>query len=263
MFTPLLIATVLVVGAQGHSYKLGGCPTVEPLVDFEMSKFLGKWYVIQKTSTGSRCVTYNFTASSEPHEYNLEQVSEHPVLGLASVDNKYHYTGHLTVPSMDTPAKMTVKFPLSVAGSASYNVFATDYDTYGAIFTCQKLAFAHRESATILSRKKTLDKMFVDKVRNKLSAFGVDPYELSVIDQSNCPGENEPTKVDINIDDETFSSHNIAGVVRKAGDKLGDGVEYVAEGAKKIYGAVTSDDKRHTREEIIEDQNTGAVEWLP
>lgn len=76
-------------------------------------QFLGKWYVMQKTSTGSRCLLYNFTASSEPNEYDLEQVSEHPVLGLASVDNKYHYTGHLVVPSSDTPAKMTVKFPLS------------------------------------------------------------------------------------------------------------------------------------------------------
>lgn len=81
-----------------------------PTVCFQ---FLGKWYVMQKTSTGSRCLLYNFTASSEPNEYDLEQVSEHPVLGLASVDNKYHYTGHLVVPSSDTPAKMTVKFPLS------------------------------------------------------------------------------------------------------------------------------------------------------
>lgn len=55
-------------------------------------------------------------------------------------------------------------FCKGVAGSASYTVFATDYDIYGAIFTCQKLAFANRQSATILSRKKTLDKMYLDKV---------------------------------------------------------------------------------------------------
>ncbi|XP_046681846.1 apolipoprotein D-like [Homalodisca vitripennis] len=263
MLVPLLLVALFGVSVHSHSYKLGGCPTVEPLNDFSMSRFLGKWYVIQKTSTGSRCLTYNFTTAEEPNEYNLEQVSEHPVLGLASVDNKYHYTGHLVVPSLDTPAKMVVKFPLSVAGSASYTVFATDYDTFGAIFTCQKLAFAHRESATILSRQKTLDKMFLDKVRGKLSAFGVDPYDLSVIDQANCPGEQDKTKVDINIDDETFSPQNIAGVVRKAGEKLGDGVEVVAEGAKKIYNTVASDEKRSTREEIIENQDAADVEWLP
>lgn len=55
-------------------------------------------------------------------------------------------------------------FP-GVAGSASYTVMATDYSTYAAIFTCQKLAFAHRRSATILSRTKELDRIYVDKVR--------------------------------------------------------------------------------------------------
>lgn len=98
-----------------------------------------------------------------------------------------------------------------------------------------------------------------------MSAFGVDPYDLSVIDQASCPGDQDPTKVDININDETFSPQNIAGVVRKAGEKLGDGVEVVAEGAKKLYNTVSSDEKRSSRdrEEIIEEQDTGAAEWLP
>lgn len=91
----------------------------------------------------------------------------------------------------------------------------------------------------------------------------MDPYDLSVIDQTHCPGDQDQTKVDINIDDETFSPQSIAGVVRKAGEKLGDGVEVVANGAKKLYETVSSDDKRKTREELIEDQNTGAAEWLP
>jgi hypothetical protein len=52
-----------------------------------------------------------------------------------------------------------------LAGSASYIVFMTDYDNYAGIFTCQTLAFAHRQSASILSRSRTLDKTYVDKVR--------------------------------------------------------------------------------------------------
>lgn len=84
----------------------GRCGTVAWL------QFLGLWYAVQKTSTGSRCLTYNVTVGSEPGEYRLEQVSEHPVLGVASVDNKYHYTGELRL-TADVPAKMTVNFPLS------------------------------------------------------------------------------------------------------------------------------------------------------
>lgn len=57
-----------------------------------------------------------------------------------------------------------ISFVADFAGSASYTVFMADYDNYAAIFTCQKLGFAHRRSATILSREKTLDKMYIDKV---------------------------------------------------------------------------------------------------
>lgn len=55
-----------------------------------------------------------------------------------------------------------------MAGSASYTVVATDYSSYAAVFTCQKLAFAHRRSATILSRTKDLDKIYTDKVTSGL-----------------------------------------------------------------------------------------------
>lgn len=44
----------------------------------------------------------------------------------------------------------------------------TDYTSHAVIFTCQKLAFAHRRSATILSRTKELDKMYIDKARINL-----------------------------------------------------------------------------------------------
>uniref|UniRef100_A0A146KUD1 Apolipoprotein D n=1 Tax=Lygus hesperus TaxID=30085 RepID=A0A146KUD1_LYGHE len=232
----LVIATfgALLASANGHTYHLGDCPIVEPMSGFQMSKFLGLWYGIQKTSTGSRCLTYNFTLGEEPGEYLLEQVSEHPVLGVASVDNKYHYTGQLKA-SSEVPARMSVKFPLNPAGKSSFIVFMTDYETYAGVYTCQKLPASNRRSATILSRTKTLEKVVVDKIRNRMSMFGVNPFDLSIIDQSKCPGAADETNVDVNINPETFSSQNIAGVVRKAGEKIGDGIEVAADGISKVY----------------------------
>lgn len=223
---------------MGHTYHLGDCPVVEPMSGFQMSRFLGLWYAIQKTSTGSRCLTYNFTTAGEPGEYLLEQVSEHPVLGVASVDNKYHYTGELKA-NPDVPAKMTVKFPLNVAGTSSFTVFMTDYETYAGIYTCQKLPASNRRSATVLARQKTLDKAVIDKIRNRMSMFGVNPFDLSLIDQSHCPGSKDETNVNIDINPDTFSSQNIAGVVRKAGEKLGDGIEVAADGVGKVYKGLT------------------------
>lgn len=58
-------------------------------------------------------------------------------------------------------------------------------------------------------------------MRNKLSSFGVDPYDLSIISQNDCPKHLNGEGVDINIHPETFSSHNIGEAVRKTGGAIG------------------------------------------
>lgn len=80
---------------------------------FSRTQMLGLWYVIQKTSTASHCITYNFTRMDEPDTYELIQDSQHFVLGLTPLKHDYRYVGRLTVPDSAVPARMTVKFPLS------------------------------------------------------------------------------------------------------------------------------------------------------
>jgi apolipoprotein D and lipocalin family protein len=230
VFASGLLVFCLIVGGDAHIYKSGECPSVEPMTDFNMKQFLGVWYAIQKTSTASSCVIYNITETNEPDEYLIEQVSQHFALGLVKHD--YSYTGTLRVQDKDLPSKMTVKFPLNIAGSSQFTVFATDYSTYAGIFSCQKLPASHRQSATLLSRTKTMDKIYVDKLRNKLATYNVDPFDLSIINQSGCPKEDGG--LHIHIDPDTFSTKNIGNAVRKAGDAVGTGVEKAIEGAKKV-----------------------------
>ncbi|VVC90455.1 apolipoprotein D-like [Leptidea sinapis] len=259
----LLVLGALCSGALSHTYHLGACPVVEPMPGFDMNQMLGVWYVIQKTSTASHCITYNFTKTDEPGTYELEQVSQHFILGLTPLKHDYRYTGVLTVPDPAVPGRMKVKFPLSVAGSASYTILATDYTKYAAVFTCQTLTFAHRRSATILSRSKELDRMFVDKMRSRLSSFGVDPYDLSIISQSECPKHANGTEgVNINIDPNTFSSHNIGEAVRKTGGVIADGVEYVVDAGKKVYHKVADSKEDLTEMPNSRDMKADA-EWLP
>lgn len=148
----------------------------------------------------------------------------------------------------------------------------TDYENYAAVYTCQGLGIGHRDSATILSRTRSLDKVYTDKVcqfyffivynciayhkfplqiRTRLSSYNIDPFDLSIISQKNCP-KTKDEGLNINIDDDTFSSQSIAGVVRKAGEKLGDGIEYVAGGAKRIYSTYASgnSDAENNREPL-------------
>ncbi|VEN42820.1 unnamed protein product [Callosobruchus maculatus] len=264
-----VVGGVMVILAFGqvemHSYHLGGCPTIEPEPNFEMNKMLGIWYVMEKTSTASSCIVYNISRTEEPGEYKIEEISQHFLLALTPLKHGYHYAGTLKVPDEAIPGKMTVKFPLSVAGTSSFTVFATDYETYAGIFTCQKLTFAHRQSATILSRRRTLDKMYIDKLRNKLANAQIDPFELSIIKQKDCPKDLQEG-YNININDETISAKAAADVIRKAGEKIGDGVEYISGKTKDVVEKVYDRDV-----EMIEPVSSKATlrkmdpdsEWLP
>lgn len=151
----------------------------------------------------------------------------------------------------------------------------TDYDNYAGIFTCQKLAFAHRQSATILSRYRELDQTQVDQIRQRLSQFGVDPFDLSIISQSGCPQGNN--SLDINVDPHTFTSESFGNAVRKAGEKIGDGVQWIAHAGSQAYHKITgtesTDQKTSTTEQnspiTTNGRNsdgryeTNDVEWIP
>uniref|UniRef100_A0A0K8TRK0 Putative apolipoprotein d/lipocalin n=1 Tax=Tabanus bromius TaxID=304241 RepID=A0A0K8TRK0_TABBR len=256
----LILSTV--ANTNGHTYHTGSCPSVEPMSGFNMRDFLGVWYAIQKTSTASTCIIYNITVGDEPGQYKVQQLSQHFVLGLTPLRHEYTYTGVITVPDDDVPARMRVRFPLSVAGSASFTVFMSDFTTYAGIYTCQKIGFIHRRSATLLSRTRTLDKMYVDKMRTRLGAYGVDPFDLSIIEQRNCPNERSEG-VNINIDEDTFSAQSVANVFRKAGEKIGDGVEVVVDTGKKLYNKFTNgtEDDRNARL-ITEPAVENDAEWI-
>lgn len=134
--------------------------------------------------------------------YHIRQISQDYLLGIAPVSHRYSYTGELEVPDKDIPSKMTVNFPLNVLpGNAVFKVFMTDYNNYAGIFTCQKLPVgAHRQSATILSRERDMDRAYVEKIRNRLQAAGINVFDLSIINQSNCPKLSDDPRINIDID---------------------------------------------------------------
>ncbi|CAG9862043.1 unnamed protein product [Phyllotreta striolata] len=259
LYIGLLVAFCFMGYAEMHSYHLGTCPTIEPMPDFNMNRLLGIWYVIEKTSTASSCIVYNISRTDEPGQYQIEEISQHFLLALTPLKHGYHYRGTLKVQDKAVPGRMWVKFPLSVAGSSSFTVFMTDYENYAGIFTCQKLAFAHRQSATILSRTRSLDDIYINKIRNKLQSAEISPFDLSIIKQTDCP-KDPNAGYNININDETISAHAAADVIRKAGEKIGDGVEYVAGKAKAVYNKVSDSEGVPKPAKQTADPD---AEWLP
>jgi len=274
-----VMVSTLFVSSDAHTMGLGSCPRVEPLKDFNMDKFLGEWYVIQKFATSSSCMKYNFTQGTDG-KLRLVQTRQHFILDTIGVDHIYTYTGVLTIPDNDRSSRMRVKFPLNIAGEADFLVFMTDYDNYAGIFTCQKILFGHTKSATILARKSTLDKAVINQVRQKLEEEGVDPDDFSVVDQSTCRTK-EDSSLNVKIDDKTFSAQNIGGVVKKVGQAVGTSIDKAGEvlgsgisKGTKITGDIVESfaDKEDTKaspvkslNELLDKANKqeNEAEWLP
>lgn len=235
-----LLLTWMASEINCHSYFLGACPKVEPVADFNMTRFLGRWYVIQKFSTASSCWTYDFLKNSTDGSLKIVQSRDHVVLDTVGLDNNYRYTGSLDIPDPNRPGEMRVRFPLSVAGKADYVVFATDYDNYGAIYSCQSILFGHRRSASILSRTQTLSPMYVTKVRTKLESFGVDPHDFSIITHTDCHTLPSTSVLNVGVDGSTLSATIVLNVVKDVGTAVVKGVVVAAEGVENIYNRVAN-----------------------
>ena len=52
----------------------------------------------------------------------------------------------------------------ALTGKADFVVFDTDYDSYVAVFECDRAGLLHRRSVAVLSRSHTIDEMFVRRV---------------------------------------------------------------------------------------------------
>jgi len=256
--TVLALVCALVAAAAGHTYHTGSCPAYVAQKDFDMSKFLGDWFVYQKTSSSAKCLVNNYALDAErPGVYRLEQSSAHAVLGLTSRDGRWRYNGELTLRENATSkADLQVKYSLN-PGSAAYTVLLTDYDNYAAIVSCQDLPIGYRVSATVLSRKRTLDNRLAEKAREALAKNGMETESLTVLQQ----GEEEcaPPK----------PGEGFHGAVHRAGDVINQGVQAVKDGAVKLFNKVRGQNGSAESMEannINYTINLGAdkdAEWLP
>lgn len=207
----LLLLTFSIAWVDGHSFYFGYCPTVPPLKNFNMTKFLGSWHVIQKFATYSPCWTYTFVRNDTMDSLAIIQTREHGVLA-----NRVE--GWLDVPDSNNTAFMRARFPMSIGGKADFVVFDTDYDNFGAIYTCQSILFGHRRSVSILSRNPTLDNKTIDEIYGKLKSYGIDTHDFSIINQTNCSNASSASQRVVN--DSTANT--------RSNSKATGGLEYVA-----------------------------------
>ncbi|KAK3870825.1 hypothetical protein Pcinc_024013 [Petrolisthes cinctipes] len=170
MVVMVLLSALTVLETSAHSIDMGRCRTdVQGVSDFQQEAFAGKWYVIELSSTSSKCFTMDFKSTSGGYSVVDSQLLW--VGGIVDTDIMVE-TDHVYITTGN--GQMTVRSRVvSPFSDPSVFVLDTDYTSYAALHECGNMVFLRRVEGAILSRTPTLDPEIVSQLREQLSATGV------------------------------------------------------------------------------------------
>ncbi|KAJ8279267.1 hypothetical protein COCON_G00063330 [Conger conger] len=176
----LTLGYFLVVNAQ--SFHLGRCPIPPVQQNFDIAKYMGRWYEIQKLPAVFEFGTCNQATYTLLPEGVVKVVNAE----LLSNGMENSIEGTATVKNSSQPAILEVSF-FEGASSAPYWVLSTDYESYTLIYACTNyLGFFYVDFAWIMSRSRTLQEETITELHNLLTSNGIDIKRMTVTDQTGC-----------------------------------------------------------------------------
>ncbi|KAF5286493.1 hypothetical protein FQR65_LT12576 [Abscondita terminalis] len=185
----LLLLTVFKVEAYKNNF--GKCAHVDTQPNFDMQKMLGRWFVIDATSTSKSCLTYTFDEKNGyPGSYLLTET--YAPSGIAEFFGRrsdYNRIGVLNPLDDNDFAVMTFKKSDEIL-KYKFIVISTDYDSFALIYACKKMPLGQRRwSAMILSRTSQMKPSTLTKLWTKLAWHRIDIYSMNRIDHEHCKND--------------------------------------------------------------------------
>ncbi|XP_068438200.1 apolipoprotein Db [Clinocottus analis] len=176
----LLLLFLPLVAAQ--TFHWGPCPTPKVQPNFDLRKYLGRWYEIEKLPASfekGTCIEANYSLRKD---------------GSIRVLNTQFYKGEVTaaegtavVPDLREPAKLGVSFSyLSPYGA--YWVLTTDYSSLSVVYSCTDvLSIFHVDFAWILSRSRSPSPETVRFAKKLLTDEDIELCRMKPTNQTSCP----------------------------------------------------------------------------
>ncbi|XP_002740541.1 apolipoprotein D-like [Saccoglossus kowalevskii] len=183
----------LFYSVRGQVISRGPCPTVVVQPDFNVDKYTGSWYEIERFpasfESGLKC--NNAT-------YWLKQDGTIGVInsGIDIVTGeRTSVEGNAWVPDPNVPAKLKVKFRWWVP-AGDYWVLRTDYNTYSVVYSCDDFMFGFikMEFAWILSRDRILNTGTLTDIKRDIQDRGIDISNFLSTDQIGCDAKDNTLK---------------------------------------------------------------------
>ncbi|XP_039983124.1 apolipoprotein D-like [Xiphias gladius] len=182
-FQVLFVLCLNAAAAEGQSFHPGSCPRPSVQEGFNVTKYMGTWFEIEKLPAAferGKCnqATYTLLADGTVNVRNAELLSNgkiNSIEGVAKVKNA------------SQPAILGVSFFKGVP-DAPYWVLSTDYQSYAVVYSCSDyFGLLHIDFAWILARTRALAEDVTSQLRAELAAAaGVNLSRLTVTKQTGC-----------------------------------------------------------------------------
>ncbi|CAK6968605.1 apolipoprotein D-like [Scomber scombrus] len=181
-FQVLFVLSLAATAAHGQSFHSGFCPRPSVQDHFNVTKYMGTWYEIEKLPAAfekGKCVqaTYSLLADGTVKVHNAELLSNGKINSIEGVAR---------VKDPSQPAILGVSFFKGVP-DGPYWVLSTDYQSYSLVYSCSDFfGLFHVDFAWILARTRVLTDAVISQLHDKLAAAGVNINRLTVTNQTGC-----------------------------------------------------------------------------
>ncbi|KAF7280055.1 apolipoprotein D-like [Rhynchophorus ferrugineus] len=169
----------------------GNCPKLPYMPNFNVSRFAGHWYEVERAfylmELVSSCVTVDL------HQNHKGQFTVN-VNAKSIVSGSFSISQGLATPSKRDPSvllyRVSSKLPRFLnrylPGAGYYQVLQTDYTRYAIVYTCTDFHLFHMDLVWIWGRKKEINVEVRAKIYNILNGIGLDPERLTLPKNKNC-----------------------------------------------------------------------------
>ncbi|CAH2989683.1 unnamed protein product [Chilo suppressalis] len=180
-----LTVLALLATASAQIPSLGWCPDFQPMANFNMNRFLGTWYEVERYFTvselGSRCVATNYISTPEGRILVSNEITNY-LTGL-----KRLMEGHLQMVGREGEGRFMVKYSsLPLPYDYEYSILDTDYDSYAVMWSCSGLGPVHTQSAWLLTRERLPSLLIMQKAYAALDRFKISRAFFVKTNQADC-----------------------------------------------------------------------------
>uniref|UniRef100_A0A1A9VZK5 Lipocalin/cytosolic fatty-acid binding domain-containing protein n=1 Tax=Glossina brevipalpis TaxID=37001 RepID=A0A1A9VZK5_9MUSC len=173
------------------------CQNVEIIKDFDVNKYMGKWYVYltypYSWYTGIKCLHHTY----ENEKNGLIAINTSTYFELTNYTNAYNTTA-----KMDGSEGLLKLNHMNIHfHSSDYVILGTDYDNWSVVYSCKSFtSLMHTEMVWILTRQRQPTIDAVKDAKRIMSNNDVSVKFLVSMNQTNCPDEID---IELNLTNRT------------------------------------------------------------